>query len=135
VNTGREWRGWVVGAWAISMSACGVQAPAGPHADPAPAAAPTAGVIATAPQALSSRASSSTPEQALHQIEARLARPDLRTATSLRPDGGRSIALNGTLQHAMIAVRGPDGRMRTTCVDTAQAAARVLGVQAPTKAP
>ena len=113
----------IAGSWA-----CTTVRPSEPEpADPNTASAEVSAI---------SRAPSSPidPAQQWERLRARLSRPDLRVATSIRRDGGRAFALDGAMQHAMIAVRGPDGQVRTTCVDTAEAAARLLSVAPGTAA-
>jgi hypothetical protein len=68
-------------------------------------------------------------EALLDQLQTRLSRPERGLRVETGPDGTRRIALDGHLQHATIAVVGPDGQLRTRCVDSPAAAAHALGVE------
>jgi hypothetical protein len=74
-------------------------------------------------------------QELLARLEARLARPAKGLRMQTGPDGTRRIALDGHLQHATIAVVGPDGSVRTSCVDGPAAAAHALGVEPLTSTP
>ena len=102
------------------LTACGASPPpAQPEAELASSPASLAAVPSAPPQA---------PPRMMDALRARLSPPERELRVSVRPDGVRHVALEGQLQHATIAVRGPDGRVRTACVDNYAAAARALGV-------
>ena len=61
------------------------------------------------------------------ELRARLSRPEGELRVQTRSDGVRRVALDGHLQHATLAVVDASGRIHTTCVDSPEAAARVLG--------
>ena len=92
-----------------------------------PPPAQPADEVASSPASLAA-VQSAPPPRMMDALRARLSPPERELRVSVRPDGVRHVALEGQLQHATIAVRGPDGRVRTTCVDSYDAAARALGV-------
>ena len=112
------------------LTGCGVSPPpALPAGEVASSPASLAAVPSASPQAPRRRfAAALHPPRMMDALRARLSPPERELRVSERPDGVRHVALEGQLQHATVAVRGPDGRVRTACVDNYAAAARALGV-------
>lgn len=114
----------------LPLAACAPPAPQ-PQPQPLPSARPQPQALADARPARAPRPRLS-PDELLAQLRSRLSRPAGGLREQLGRDGTRRIALDGHLQHATLAVVGPDGRVHTRCVDNPAAAARVLGVSTST---
>ena len=98
----------------------------------------TTGGPATTPERMPLRPAQSTAARQAKAAEMyralapRLSRSPEGLRFEQRPDGLKTVKLQGRFQHVTLLRRTPDGRFRTACVDNPRAAAAAIGYRPTT---